>query len=139
MHIFDLFFGRTEDDPAGRTPVGLSERRENRRRLKDRLMRELWGEKEREMVGYEKIVIYVTEDVQRLLEERRILREDLQRTIEYSETTGARLVNSKTGHLLASFRPGHVTYWVEYGRENGGFRIYRAYAHRMEIMEGTRA
>jgi glutamate synthase (NADPH) small chain len=133
VHIFDLFFGKTEEDLGGRKPAGFSERRENRTRLKDRLMRELWGEKGSDIAGYEEIILYLASDVETLMDERHILREDLQKTIEHSETSGARLKNSRTGHFLASFRPDHVTFWVEYGPEEDGFRVYNAYCHRMEI------
>jgi hypothetical protein len=70
------------------------------------------------------------------MEERRILREDVQKVIEHAEKTGAKLFNPETGRSLASFRPAQVTYWVEYNPEGDGFRVHNAYYHRIEIVEG---
>ena len=43
-----------------------------------------------------------------------ILVEDVEQVIEWAESTGTKLVHRDTGHSLAHYRPGNVTYWVEY-------------------------
>ena len=136
VHILDLFFAGTGPNPAAREALGHSERHENRYHLKQKLLKTLWGEKQRPMEEYEKIVLRISGDVLERMEERRILREDVQKVIDHAEKMGARLFNPETGRSLASFRPAHVTYWVEYTPEGDGFRVHNAYYHRMEVVEG---
>jgi hypothetical protein len=89
------------------------------------------------MEDHRKIVLHMAPEVQALLEERRILIEDLQKVIDHAETTGAKLVHPKTGHLKASFKPYKVTFWVEYSPSGDGYIVHNAYSHRMEVSGGT--
>ena len=66
------------------------------------------------MNAYEQIRLRIPEEVERLMEDRRILREDVQKVIHHAETTGEKFINPSIGRSLASFRPDRVTYWVEY-------------------------
>jgi hypothetical protein len=84
----------------------------------------------------EKTKIEVGPQLGTLLEERGIEVEDVRRVIVYAEDTRNAFVNTATGHHLAYHRPSKVTYWVEYGLEGDSYRIYRAYSHRMKILEG---
>jgi heterodisulfide reductase subunit B len=136
LHILDLFFTGSEPSPGIREALGHSERHENRYHLKQKLLKTLWGKKLRTMEEYEKIMLHISNDLLERMEERRILREDVQKVIEHAEKTGAKLLNPETNRSLASFRPGHVTYWVEYNPEDDGFRVHNAYYHRIEIVEG---
>ena len=72
----------------------------------------------------------------RLMEERGILREDVQKAIHHAETTGEKFINPSTGRSLASFRPERVTYWVEYSRAGEEYQVHSAYSHRMEMKRG---
>ncbi len=138
VHLLDLIFPDPGDkDPASRKRPGWSQRPENRARLKDGLLNELWGEGGEEMEKHRRIVLHVAPEVQSLLEERRILIEDLQRVIHHAETTGAKLVHPKTGHFKASFKPYKVTFWVEYSPSDDGYIVHNAYTHRMEVSGGT--
>ena len=83
------------------------------------------------MSVHEQACLHIHEDVERLLEDRLILREDLQKVIHHSETTGKKLINSATGRSLACFRPKAVFYWVEYSRQGVDFQVHTAYTHRM--------
>ena len=74
-------------------------------------------------------------EIDALLVERGIRREDLEHVIAHAEETEDACVNGVTGRYIASYRPGNTTYWVEYDREAGYFRIFRAYSHRMLILE----
>jgi len=87
------------------------------------------------MEEYEKIELYISDEVAALMEERRILREDVQKVIHHAGETGGRLRSRASGRYLASFRPSQVTYWVEYSPEGRGFRVHNAYFHRMELVE----
>ncbi len=87
------------------------------------------------MEAYESIRLDISDEVLERMEERRILREDVQRVIHHAEAGGGCFVSPETGRSLASFKPGHVTYWVEYSREESSWRVHNAYTHRMEIGE----
>jgi Fe-S oxidoreductase len=138
VHILDLVFpDPAEKDPAARKRPGWSQRQENRARLKDSLLRELWGEECEDMANYRKVTLHITPEVQDLLEERRVLIEDIQKVIHHAETTGLRLVHPKTGHFKASFKPYKVTFWVEYSPSDDGYIVHNAYTHRMEVSGGA--
>jgi glutamate synthase (NADPH) small chain len=88
------------------------------------------------MSAYEQIRLHIPEEVERLMEVRRIMREDLQKAIDHAETTGEKFINPSTGRSLASLRPDRVTYWVEYSGVGGDYEVHRAYSHRMEMKRG---
>jgi NADPH-dependent glutamate synthase beta subunit-like oxidoreductase len=134
-HLLDLIFGSGDLDLAPRRGPDYSERRENRARLKNSLLKDLWSEEVATLQGHETIKLNISEPVRELMERRMILVEDLQQTISWAEKTGNKLVSHLTGHFLAHHAPGTVTYWVEYSPTEDGFDIHNAYSHRMEIVE----
>ena len=83
------------------------------------------------------IELYIDPEVAVLLEKRMILVEDLQKVISHAESTGKKILDAATGHLVAHFRPVSVTYWVEYSLRDSGFIIHNAYSHRMEVIEAA--
>ncbi|GAW66694.1 DNA-binding protein [Geoanaerobacter pelophilus] len=85
------------------------------------------------MNSYEQIVLDVSDEGERLLEDRLIQRGDVQRVIHHAEATGKKLVHRGTGRALAFYRPKSVTYWVEYSRNGEVFRVFTAYSHRMVL------
>ena len=72
------------------------------------------------------------------MEDRLILVEDLQQVIDFAEKTGNKLVDGKTGHFFAHFKPTSVTYWIEYSVQENRFLVHNAYSHRMEIDEDAK-
>ena len=88
------------------------------------------------MNAYEQIRLHITEEVERLMEARGIMREDLQKTIHHAETTGEKFINPSTDRSLASLRPDRVTYWVEYSRVGEDYQVHSAYSHRIEMKRG---
>ena len=136
-HLLDLIYGEANPAAPAKRGPGYSQRRENRVRLKNKLLKEVWGEKTVSGENsFATIKLQFTEDVQELMEKRLILVEDIQKVIEHAERTGKKLLQHHSGHYLAYYRPVSVTYWVEYQPENEGFRIYNTYSHRMEIPNG---
>ena len=85
------------------------------------------------MDAYEMIRLHISGDVGRLMEDRGIKREDVQRTIHHAETTGEKFLDPSTGRFLASLRPYRVTYWVEYSQAGEEYEVHTAYSHRMEM------
>jgi NADPH-dependent glutamate synthase beta subunit-like oxidoreductase len=135
LHILDLIFAEDAMRLADQKGPGYSQRHENRRRLKKKLLKDLWDEEMGDPKAYESIQLIIPAEVQDLLERRQILVEDIQQVIEYAERTGKKLVNKTTGHFLAYYKPGAVTYWVEYTPAEQAYFIHKAYSHRMEIGE----
>jgi hypothetical protein len=88
--------------------------------------------------AFESIRLVLPDAVQQMMEQRLILVEDVQKVIDYAESTGKRMLNQSTGHYLAYYKPNSVTYWVEYTpQEDGSFLVHKAYSHRMEIGKGA--
>jgi glutamate synthase (NADPH) small chain len=136
LHLLDLVLGASLDDAAARKAPSYSQRRENRARLKNSILKDLWGETMAEKKSYERIQLIIAENLRDLLEQRQILDEDIQMAIEYAERTNNRLLNRQNGRFLAHHKPASVTYWVEYAPvSEGKFLIHNAYCHRMEIVE----
>ena len=134
LHLLDLLFSTSAGDPASVPPVGWSQRHENRTRLKAKLLHELWSETMPDQSAFASIRLVLPEPILKEVEERLILVEDMQKVIEHAERTGKRMFNSSTHHYLAYYKPGSVTYWVEYTpQEDGSFLVHKAYSHRMEI------
>jgi len=81
----------------------------------------------------EKMILRISQEVERLMNDRRIMRDDVQKTIHHGETAGEKFFNPVTGRCLAFLRPDRVTYWVEYERVGEDYEVYRVYSHRMEM------
>jgi glutamate synthase (NADPH) small chain len=140
LHLLDLLYESDPESRAKRAGPGYSQRHENRARLKRKLIKEVWGEEMLGLPNYDKITLNIPADVQSRMEERLILVEDIRQVIAHAEGTGRRLTNPQTGHFLAYYRPGNVTYWVEYSPapKGDGFAIHNAYSHRMLIEESKK-
>ena len=136
FHLLDLIFGTNLEEAAIRPRVGFSYRHENRAKLRRKLLHSLWKEAPQEKEGaFRTINLLLNEKVLEVMEDRRILIEDIQQVIELAERTGQKFVNPDTGHNLAHFRPFKVTFWVEYQSQEQGFVVLNVYSHRMEILE----
>ncbi|MEW6439555.1 MAG: pyridine nucleotide-disulfide oxidoreductase/dicluster-binding protein [bacterium] len=138
VHILDLIYPSPGGEPPARKGPGWSQRQESRERLKTDMLARLWGERPPEMEEHRKIVLEIPPEVRELMEERRILVEDIQRVIHHAEKEGRRFFQPSTGRWLACFRPVRVTFWVEYSRGEKGFRIHSVYSHRMQILADTK-
>lgn len=88
------------------------------------------------MSTYEEIRLHIPEEVARLMADRVILREDVQKVIHHAEATGEKFINPSTGRSLASWRPVRVNYWVEYSKVDNEYHVHCAYSHRMEMKRG---
>lgn len=118
-------------DQLSHRPPTFSERQENRSALKRALLEELWKitmEKEPELT------LYLDEALEQKLEARHILKREIKQAIAQAELHQLKLLNPTNGHLTTSYRPGNVTFWVEYLPESDGFRLINAYTHRMQAV-----
>jgi glutamate synthase (NADPH) small chain len=71
--------------------------------------------------------------VEKLLEERHILDEDLIQVIQHAEKTGEKLYQPEMDGFLSKLRIKNVYFYVEYAVISGGYRIYTAYSHRFAV------
>ncbi|WP_320171266.1 pyridine nucleotide-disulfide oxidoreductase/dicluster-binding protein [Maridesulfovibrio sp.] len=138
LHMLDILFPSGSSDPAGRPAPGYSERRENRVRLREMLLKEIWNENPEPRNDYESVKIEFTPDAAKMMEERRILLSDVQKTFAAKRESGQVMENTQTGHKLIHHRPVIVTYWVEYeDNADGGYLVHRVWSHRMHILGGV--
>ena len=57
-----------------------------------------------------------------------------EKNAESSEEISEAIRDEETGLLLTRARLGNVTFWVKYEEMDGGYRVHRAYSHRMNIV-----
>jgi Fe-S oxidoreductase len=132
-HVLDLVFEGYGAGTAARPGPTFSERRENRRRLAEKMLTELWGEAMPEPPEYAKVKLRIGPDTAAKMESEFILREDVQRVIYEAQRTGNKLEVPAKGRFIAHYRPSLVTYWVEYGVNGDEYEVFNAYSHRMQI------
>ncbi|WP_031485078.1 pyridine nucleotide-disulfide oxidoreductase/dicluster-binding protein [Maridesulfovibrio frigidus] len=135
LHLLDVIFPSESPDPAARTVPHYSERRENRVRLKGQMLDIIWRTPSAPRPDYESILVSFTKEATRLMEERRILITDIQKTLKAMDTSGKVLENIETGLKLTYFRPVTVTYWIEYEQTaENSYLIHKVWSHRMRIL-----
>lgn len=127
IHLLELLFGKADED---RKAPGYSLRQDNREYLRRSMLFELWGIKEKEK---DRMRLTYEEDLAELLDQRLILEEDIRQVIEEAVESKCFILEKKTGLHIAHKQIGNVTYWVYFEPEGEGFRVRRAYSHRMEI------
>lgn len=132
FHLLDLIWG-ADGDAAERSAPDYSSRRENRSRVKNRLLQEVWNETMPEEM--ERMRIEIPQTMRKLMEQRMILVDDVKQVIRHAEETGEKMLDQESGRWVAHFRPGCVTYWVEYSAESSGIFVHNAYSHRMLVVE----
>ncbi len=135
FHLLDLIHGVNKKELAGRKGPGYSQRHENRARLKNRMLREIWGEEMERAESFEAVELELSDEIKEIMEKRLILAEDIQKAIEHAESSGNKLYDEESGYFLAAFRPVSVTYWVVYSRREKKYVIHNAYSHRMQVSE----
>jgi Fe-S oxidoreductase len=132
IHLLDLVFPSPEGgDPAARPDPGFSLRRDNRARLKTRMLREFWGEDMADPTP--EIALIVPDAVRADMERKLILVDDVARAIAEAEASGRKLKDKASGRSIATLRIGEFTCWAEYEATAKGFLLHRAYGHRMQV------
>lgn len=144
-HLLDLLLPPLpggNPDPAAPGPH-ITARQENRARLRDRLLREVYGETPPDAVA--PLTLRIGPDMRVVMERRRIVDEDLRGVIAEAERAGRYFIDADTGMRLACLRRVRVTHWVGYEPVPGGagdgaggdatpaYAIRQAYAHRMVL------
>jgi hypothetical protein len=136
FHILDLIFGEDLEEAARQKMPNLSQRHANRAALKSKLLRELWGEEpETALTEENESDLVIPQEIWRLMEERYILLEEIEKVIARSRTSGRRFFNPEDSSYLADLRIKNITYWVQYAEKDDGIHVVSVYSHRMEVME----
>lgn len=130
-HLFPTVDGA---DPASRGWISWSDRRANRGRVKELILRDLGERAEIQVAEYERLKLTMSPEVLKRIDERRILEEDIRKVILHGETSGKKMLSRENGNYLAYLQPENVTFWVEYSPHEDGFTVLNAYCHRMKIV-----
>lgn len=134
LHLLDLFFAHAAH-PAEEPPVGISARRTNRRRLKAEFLARYSPEEIPPRQEWQELALVIEAPVTKLLEERRILEDDIRRVLYASRDKNGYFVHfvHADGRRLASARLGEATFWVQYRLADDIYHIERCWSHRMTI------
>lgn len=133
LHLLDLMYGQDLEKLAVRKGPDYSQRHENRLRAKQKMLNLLSGKDHLMPESYESYNLLLSSEMRKMIEERLILLEDIQKVIEHAETSGEKFKNQENGHTLACYKPNLITYWVEYVQDGDKFLVFEAYSHRMEL------
>lgn len=128
IHLLELIFGEADDT---RDAPSYSLRQDNRERLKYNMLTNIWHEKQKDVI---KMKLTYDKNLAELLEKRLILEDSIRQVIEEALETGCYIKEAKSGLHIAHKKIGNVTYWVYFAPEDDGWRVRRAYSHRMEII-----
>ena len=138
LHILEIAFPNKATnllEQSMQTPfLSLFERQDKRLTFKSTILKQIWGEKVENMNDTHTLTLHITQEIENILNERRILRSDLIAILTEAEKTGAAFYNTQTGHSLICARPRQVSYWVEYKKnDDDSYHIFDAYCHRMVV------
>jgi Fe-S oxidoreductase len=135
LHLLDILF-TDQAHPAAKPPASISARRANRRMLKAKVLARYSPAELHDRQPWQDLTLALAEPVIALLEERRILEDDIRRVLFQSNERGAYFVHGADGRRIASARLGEVTFWVEYRQVEETYHIDRCWSHRMVIGDG---
>lgn len=128
-HILECLFGRENRE---KKLSSLSEKRDNRRELKRRLMggyEILTADKEQKS----RPIVYISEELIEKMDQLLILRENVEQAIQFCEENNRRLrirgQEGFTGHM----KQGYTTFWVSYRPVKCGYELRNVYCHRMAL------
>ncbi|WP_414733022.1 pyridine nucleotide-disulfide oxidoreductase/dicluster-binding protein [Acetobacterium carbinolicum] len=136
VHILDLLFNNDIEARAVRKSPTLTQRRENRIKLKKVLKLKPEEIKlDPEDKPMKRIKVFIVPEVFDKMDKNFILLEDVKRTIAYCESTGNKILDRSTGNFVGHLQDGSITFWVIYRSEGDGFRLETVYSHRLIIEE----
>ncbi|QGZ99209.1 pyridine nucleotide-disulfide oxidoreductase/dicluster-binding protein [Dehalobacter restrictus] len=133
-HILDAIFGQDTPEKACRPAPGLRQKEENRRGLKRALLQEFYPDG-RGPDQDDGPLLFISPPIRRLMEERLIDEDNIRKVIRFAEAQNRKMIRPADNHFIAGYKPGIITYWVEYACKDGGYEIYNAYSHRISIGE----
>ncbi|WP_027183470.1 pyridine nucleotide-disulfide oxidoreductase/dicluster-binding protein [Desulfovibrio inopinatus] len=124
----------TSTYPLMRATPGMADRQETRARLKNTCLETIWGASPM-TEALDAMTLELSQEVQDLIDSRRILASDIKRVIQFAESNNKQVMNPDTGVHIASHSPAAVTYWLEYKPlGDNKYAILRAWSHRMRLV-----
>jgi len=136
-HLLDILFGL--HGPTRTSPT-LTERRNNRLRLKAQLLHEFWEDETTMETGDPPINLHIAPELRQKLSADMILETEVAAVIGHCERSGKKLQDPQARHFIGHLQIGNITYWAVYDRLETGsgqeFVLVNAYSHRMSIEEG---
>ena len=103
-HILELMYHQV---PVRREAPTWSMRQDNRVNIKDRLLKNIWG---KEIMEEEQLELYMSENLEDLLDERMILRRNINDAITHGEITNEKFCDSNTGYITTAYKSKNVTF-----------------------------
>ncbi len=99
------------------------------------IIRKLFQPKKK-LVGasWQDVKLEISADINRYLEMRHVLEDEIKQVIYHAETSGEKLYQPKANRYLAKLKIGKANYYVDYSLGDGNFIVKSAYAHRSEIV-----
>ena len=134
-HLLDIIYGNEVNQDEPQKMPTLSERQNNRKRLKYKLLKEIWNEEESDMSPSYNFTLHLCDEIVALMEKRFILLSDVEKVVEHSLTHKERFFNPQTSDYLARLRVQNVTFWVKYEEQGSDITVKDVYSHRMEVVE----
>ncbi len=136
-HILDIIYGKDYYEVSKGQMTTLSERQNNRKKLKVDLLKEIWGEEQdMDIDNKYDFKLSIPKDVLDIMEQRFILVSDVEKVIDSSRKNNERFFNPEIACYLAKLRLENVTYWVGYEeKDDGQINVNSVYSHRMEVLE----
>ena len=81
----------------------------------------------------EKLEIIYAPGVEAQLDNRMILKSDVQAVLKAYEETKAAAEDEEQGYLITNCRIGNVTFLVKFTVSEKGYVVHGAYSHRMTV------
>lgn len=136
-HILDIIYANEINQETPQKMPTLSDRQNNRKRLKRQLLKEIWNEEEEGAMDptYD-FALHISDEITALMEKRFILLGDVEKVVANSLVHQERFFNPKSSDYLARLRIQNVTYWVRYEESGRDITVKDTYMHRMEVVEG---
>jgi hypothetical protein len=121
----------------------VSERRENRIKIKEQLMKQDNAVIPAPSVNPAKagisdqvFVLHISDTLKQKLDSQKILEEEVSDVVSNLLRTGRYVINKTAGTKSGYRKLGYMTYWVEFREASGGegeIELINAYSHRMSI------
>lgn len=137
LHLLDLLLpdcAHAADEP----PASISARRAGRRKLKGDILARYAATQSVVHDPKDNLQLVISASVAALLEERRILEDDIRGVLLNAAGLGSSFVHTASGQRLASARLGEVTFWVSFKHIDQAYHIDRCWSHRITIGKGER-
>lgn len=135
IHILQLLF---EIEPGVVRLPDVTERRNNRVELKEKLLKEFWGKAMTEKPEQCKYQLIIAPQIKEKMNKLRILEEDICDVLAFSEASKRRTYNLQKDTYTGYRELGYITVWLEYKLVGKKIQIINVYTHRMKIeLEGV--